>query len=291
MLSERYGLSMNEIYVLIGFDMEHDAEPFSQTSEGVKTGVPLILDILRKLDIRCTFNILGCLIDEHIDLFRQIQKNGHELACHSFDHEALSFMDYEEIHAQVEKATNDIQKKLGIRPIAFRAPYLLGNTFLINTLNDFGYLLDSSYPLAHYKTQLLPYHPSTSNWTSKGKLNLLELPVSADPLVTEPEHSDLWPLWRMIGAKDTKQKIEHLLDMQKNYSKTSVITFYFHPWEFIELEKTRLEIPEDHHERIMKGTGKQAVSNFKEILVWLQHQKHATFLPMKEFRPIWEMLT
>lgn len=291
MLFVRYRLSMNEIYVLIGFDVEHDAEPFSQTSEGVRTGLPLIFDVLDRLDIRCTFNILGCLIDEHIDVFRQIKNSGHELACHSFDHEALSFMDDEQIHSQVEKATNDIQRKLGIRPITFRAPYLLGNTFLINTLDEFGYLLDSSYPLAHHRTQLLPYHPSAKNWIKKGNLNLLELPVSADPLVPEPEHSDLWPLWRLIGAKDTKQKIEHLLNKQKNYSKTGVITFYFHPWEFITLEKIQPVIPEDHQERIVKGTGKQAILNFKEILVWLQQQKHATFLPMKEFRPLWEKHT
>jgi peptidoglycan/xylan/chitin deacetylase (PgdA/CDA1 family) len=279
---------MAETYVLIGFDVEHDAEPFSQTSDGVKTGIPLILDILDQLDIRCTFNILGCFIDDHRDLFQRIQKSGHELGCHSFDHEALSFMDEKEICFQVEKATNAIEKKLGNRPVTFRAPYLLGNTFLINTLNQFGYLVDSSYPLAHHKTQLLPYHPSKSNWIKKGTLNLLELPVSADPLIPEPGRSDLWPSWRTIGAKDTKQKIEHLLNKQNQISKKRVITFYLHPWEFIELTKIGLAIPEDHQEKIVKGTGEKAGLNFKEIMIWLQKQKHATFLPMNKFRSIWE---
>ena len=123
-------------------------------------------------------------------------------------------MDDEAIYSQVQRATSDIQKKLGKRPITFRAPYLLGNTFLVNTLDEFHYLIDSSYPLAHYKTQVLPYHPSTSDWIKKGKINLLELPVSADPSVKEPEQSDLWPLWRTIGAKDTIRKIEHLLKKQ-----------------------------------------------------------------------------
>jgi len=282
---------MDDVYVLIGFDVEHDAEPFSETSEGVKTGLPLILDVLDRLDIHCTFNILASIIDDHVDLFNHIKKSGHELGCHSFDHEALSFMDDEAIYSQVQRATNDIQKKLGKRPITFRAPYLLGNTFLINTLNEFHYLLDSSYPLAHYKTQVLPYHPSASNWIKKGKINLLELPVSADPSVKEPEQSDLWPLWRTIGAKDTIQKIEHLLKKQNEYSKDNVITFYFHPWEFIELEKTGIVILEDHQEKILRGTGKKAMSNFKEILVWLQKKKNAAFLTMEEFRPLWEETT
>jgi peptidoglycan/xylan/chitin deacetylase (PgdA/CDA1 family) len=282
---------MNDLYVLIGFDIEHDAEPFSNTSEGVKSGLPLILDVLDRLAIHCTFNILASIIDDYVDLFNRIKKSGHELGCHSFDHEALSFMDDEAVYSQVEKATNDIQKKLGKRPITFRAPYLLGNTFLINTLNEFHYLLDSSYPLAHYKTQVLPYHPSASNWTKKGKINLLELPVSADPSVKEPEQSDLWPLWRTIGAKDTIQKIEHLLKKQDEAKKGNVITFYFHPWEFIELEKTGIMILEDHQEKILKGTGKKAMSNFKEIIGWLQKKKNAVFLTMEEFRPLWEETT
>ena len=282
---------MKDLYVLIGFDVEHDAEPFSQTSEGVKRGIPLILDILDCLDIRCTFNILGCIIDEHLDLFKHIQQCGHELGCHSYDHEVLAFMDDEDIYSQVQRATSAIEKKLGIRPVTFRAPYLLSNTYTVKTLNEFHYLVDSSYPLAHYKTQVLPYHPSESNWLKKGRLDVLEAPVSADPSIQDPERSDLWPLWRTIGVKDTMQKIEHLLNKQKESSRMNIITFYLHPWEFIELENMGLEIPEDHQEKILKGTGNHAVSNFKEILVWLQGRKNATFLPMNEFRPIWEEQT
>jgi peptidoglycan/xylan/chitin deacetylase (PgdA/CDA1 family) len=279
---------MDDIYVLIGFDVEHDAEPFSDACEGVKKGIPLILDVLGTLDIHCTFNILACIIDDNFDVCKQIQTSGHELGCHSYDHEALSFLSDEDIYAQVEKATNGIHTKLGERPFTFRAPYLLGNTFLINTLNEFHYLLDSTYPLAHYKKQIFPYHPSASNWMKKGNLNLLELPVSADPFVSEPQKSDMWPLWRIRGAKDTIHKIEHLIEKQNEYKKEKVITFYFHPWEFIELEKTGIEIPEDHQERIYGGNGRKAISNFKEIMVWLKKQKNAIFLTMNEFRPIWE---
>jgi peptidoglycan/xylan/chitin deacetylase (PgdA/CDA1 family) len=281
---------MDDMYVLFGFDVEHDAEPFSATCEGVKKGIPLILDILDTYDIHCTFNILANIIDDNFDLFKQIHKSGHELGCHSYDHEALSFMSDEEIYSQIEKATHDIHKKLGKRPVTFRAPYLLGNTFLINTLDEFHYLVDSSYPLAHYKKQVLPYHPSASNWIKKGNLPLLELPVSADPFIKAPEKSDIWPLWRIRGAKDTKDKIENLIKKQNEYKKKNVITFYLHPWEFIELEKIGIDVPDDHQEKIYSGNGEKAISNFKEIIHWLKKQKNATFLTMKEFRPIWEEL-
>jgi len=279
---------MKNTFVLIGFDIERDAEPFSKSCEGIKKGLPKILDILDQLEINCTFNILASIIDDNFDLFKQIQKSGHELGNHSYEHEALSFMSDEGIYLQVEKSTNDIHKKLGEQPVTFRAPYLLGNTYMINTLNKFHYLLDSSYSIAHYKKQVLPFHPSEKDWTKKGNLNILELPVSADPNVKELEKSDIWPLWRTIGAEDAKQKIDKLIEKQNKTKKDNVITFYFHPWEFIELEKIGLDIPEDDQHRILYGTGEKAISNFKEILIWLKKQKDADFLTMKKFRQIWK---
>jgi len=279
---------MKNLFVLIGFDIEHDAEPFSNSCEGIKQGLPRILGILDELEICCTFNILGCIIDENFDLFKEIQKSGHELGCHSFDHEAISFLSDEDIYLQIEKATSEIHKKLGERPVAFRAPYLLGNNYQINTLNEFNYLIDSSYPLFHYKKQVLPYHPSNKDWTKTGNLDILELPVSADPYIKDPERSDIWPTWRTIGAEDTKKKIENLIKNQNEYNKDNVITFYLHPWEFIELEKIGIDVPDDHKEKIYKGTGEKAISNLKEILVWLKNQKSASFLTMKKFRKIWD---
>jgi peptidoglycan/xylan/chitin deacetylase (PgdA/CDA1 family) len=281
---------MGNLYVLIGFDVEHDAEPFSDACEGVKKGIPPILDVLDELDIHCTFNILANIIDDNFDVLKQIKTRSHEIGCHSYDHEALAFLSNEEIHWRVEKATQVIQKKFGERPITFRAPYLLGNTFLIKTLDEFHYLLDSSYLIAHHRTQILPYHPSENDWTSKGDLHILELPVSADPSVDDPEKSDLWPWWRIIGAKDAKRKINHLITKQEEHGKTKVITFYFHPWEFINLEKTGVDLPDEQKERICGGTGEKAIANFREILVWLKKQKNTSFMTMKTFRTIWDEL-
>ena len=279
---------MGNLYVLIGFDVEHDAEPLSDRCEGVKKGIPKILDILDYFDINCNFNILGCIIDEHLDLFKQIKAKGHEIGSHSYDHEALGFMDNKYTRNQIEKSTNAIRKKFGESPLTFRAPYLIGNTFLIKTLDKFDYLVDSSNLIAHHNTQLLPYHPSDDDWTLKGNLNILEIPISSDPDNIDSEKSDLWPWWRVIGAKYTKKKINTLISRQEKYGKDNVITFYLHPWEFIELEKTGVEVPKEHQQKIFGGNGEKAIQSFKEILLWLKKQKNATFLPMKDFREIWD---
>jgi peptidoglycan/xylan/chitin deacetylase (PgdA/CDA1 family) len=281
-------LVMSNLYVLIGFDVEHDAEPFSYTCEGVKKGIPSILNVLDELDIYCTFNILANIIDDNLDVLMQIKKCGHEIGCHSYDHEALGFLSDEDIEWRVEKATQVIQKKFGERPVTFRGPYLLGNAFLTKTLEKYHYLLDSTYLIAHHKTQLLPYHPSEDDWTSKGNLNILELPVSSDPCIDNPEKSDFWPWWRIIGAKDTKRKINSLITKQNEHEKTNVITFYLHPWEFIDFEKTGVDLPDEQKKRISGGTGEKAIENFREIVGWLKKQKSASFITMKVFRTIWD---
>lgn len=279
---------MNNLYVLIGFDVEHDAEPFLDTCEGVKKGIPIILNVLNELDIHCTFNILANIIDDNFDMLKQIKTHGHELGCHSYDHEAMAFLPDEEIHWRVEKATQMIQKRFGERPVTFRSPYLLGNTSLIKKLDEYQYLLDSSYLIAHHKNQVLPFYQSEKDWTSEGRLNLLELPVASDPYIDDPETSDLWPWWRVVGAKDVKPKINSLITKQNEYRKINVITFYFHPWEFINLEKTGIDLPDEQKKRICSGTGKKAIKNFKEILIWLKKQKNATFTTMKTFRTLWD---
>jgi hypothetical protein len=42
----------------------------------------------------------------------------------------------------------------------------------------------------------------------------------------DPEKSDLWPWWRVIGAKDAKRKINYLIRKQEEHGKIKMIVFY-----------------------------------------------------------------
>ena len=53
-------------------------------------GVDRILEELEKRNQKGTFFCLGWLAEKHPDVIRSIQKQGHHIGCHSYQHE-LSF--------------------------------------------------------------------------------------------------------------------------------------------------------------------------------------------------------
>ena len=51
---------MNQIKTVFGFDMETDIGSWTSFYEGFKHGTPLILDVLKKHDIKATFFFIWC---------------------------------------------------------------------------------------------------------------------------------------------------------------------------------------------------------------------------------------
>ena len=282
---------MKKLFVTIGFDVEHDVEPFSRTTQGISDGIPLLLDLSEELGIKCTFNVLGSTIEENREILLQIKDEGHEVGCHSFTHEPMdsSVYPHEKIRREIEMGTEAILKGLGVTPLTFRAPYLIGDTFLIKTLEEFGYSVDSTYSIAHHVKPILPYHPSAEDWRKEGELNILELPVLGDPVIGEsPLERDYRVLWR-TDIEDTKIRIEHLIEEQKKISNVGVVTFCFHPWEFIDLTEMDQETRSDV-DILIADVGERAVSNFKELIFWLRN-KGAIFSTMREFRALWDEIS
>ena len=273
---------MKRVYALLGFDVEHDAEPLSEECRGIEEGLPKILDLLDDLDVRATFNILACLVKDYREEFLEIKRRGHEIGSHSFTHDALSLLPDDELEEQIKRSTEEIERELG-KPLTFRAPYLLGDTRMINILDKHNYRVDSSLSIAHCPSQILPFHPSKSEWTENGDLNILEVPVCADPEMDGIE-SDIWPGWRTKEMRETERKINSLLKKQSGISSSGVIAFYLHPWEFVEM---KFDLPDQERLRVCGGTGEKALNRLKEIIRWLKREKDAEFLTMSDFREAW----
>ena len=87
-----------------------------QVKDGVKTAyltfddgptksvTPLVLDVLRKYNVKATFFQLGKLIDANADMARRVYEEGHLIANHSYAHE------YSELYATEESFMSEIAK-------------------------------------------------------------------------------------------------------------------------------------------------------------------------------------
>lgn len=73
--------------------------------DGPSTSVtPLILDILRKYDIKATFFEVGSLIDANTDMARRVYEEGHLIGNHSYNH------NYKELYATSETFMSEINR-------------------------------------------------------------------------------------------------------------------------------------------------------------------------------------
>ena len=129
--------------VALTVDVEQDIPPYLNTWRGVEKGLPILLDILSRHDIRATFFVTGQTAEKFSDLIRITSKK-HEIACHGYAHEEFNMLSAEDQFKSIERATRVLTKITGRRPVGFRAPRFRANLDTFAALERAGYLYDSS---------------------------------------------------------------------------------------------------------------------------------------------------
>ncbi len=180
--------------------------------------VPYILELLRELNLKLTFFIVGqdAAVELNQKYIRMIADAGHEIANHSFKHETfLHLYTREELEDEIEKSHAIIKSVSGQEPKGFRGPGFTWNETLLEVLEEKGYIYDSSTfptiigPLArmyYFKTSNLTEEQKKERkelfgkfsdgfmklkpyfWKLKNKRKLLEMPVTTMPLFRVPIH-------------------------------------------------------------------------------------------------------
>ncbi len=89
-----------------------------------------ILDILKSLDVKATFFVLGERAERFPDMVRRAVTEGHEIGNHTYNHEVLPLKSPSYIRDQIQKTTDLVEKISGARPRLFRAPHGWRNPWL-----------------------------------------------------------------------------------------------------------------------------------------------------------------
>lgn len=112
-----------------------------------------ILDLLAQHGVEGTFFILGWVAEELPELVREIARQGHEIACHSFWHRPVFQMSPEEFHEDSRKAKDAIEQVTGTPVFGYRAPSFSitrKSLWALAILKDLGFTYDSSiFPVTH----------------------------------------------------------------------------------------------------------------------------------------------
>ncbi len=99
---------------------------------------PAILRILRQQGVRATFFLQGTEVKKHPDLVRAIQRDGHVIGNHSYNHPDFSTLTYDQARQSIEWTNNLIERVTGERPTLFRYPFGNSNPETDRAVRDLG---------------------------------------------------------------------------------------------------------------------------------------------------------
>ena len=84
---------------------------------------PILLDGLKKRNIRASFFLIGENIEGNEDILLQMRKDGHLIGNHTWNHVQLDKIPAEKARLEIEKTNNRIYEASGIYPSYVRPPF------------------------------------------------------------------------------------------------------------------------------------------------------------------------
>lgn len=83
---------------------------------------PRLLDLLKSLNVRATFFLVGKMVDRYPALAMREVAEGHEIANHTYNHPNLTKISPLQVQDELRKGAEAIKRAVGYAPVFFRPP-------------------------------------------------------------------------------------------------------------------------------------------------------------------------
>ena len=197
--------------ISLTFDIERDIPNFLDTYYGIEEGLIKILKLLDQFNIKATFFCTGKVVEEFPEKIQLIEKKGHEIGCHSLNHQRLNQINFKECQEIIKKNRTLIEETCSkSKIIGFRAPYLKPPDYLFKILANLDFRYDSSI-----------YSDVNLEKFYRYDKNIKEL------------HPSKYSIYFRLPYPFLERKI----------FRSELLILYFHPWELIDMKKIII-----HHE-------------------------------------------
>ncbi|WBP93582.1 polysaccharide deacetylase [Mycolicibacterium neoaurum] len=138
----------------------------SHQAYGPLVGIPRILDLLDRHQIRSTFFVPGHTAHRYPEAVRSIVAAGHEIAHHGYLHEQPTALTLEEEIEALDRGLEALAEVAGVRPSGYRAPMWDLSWRTPELLAERGFLYDSSLMDSDHPYEL-----------AVGERSLVEIPI------------------------------------------------------------------------------------------------------------------
>jgi polysaccharide deacetylase family protein (PEP-CTERM system associated) len=196
----------------------------------METSTRRLLDLLDEYGAKATFFIVGQIAVSHPRLVRDIHDAGHEIACHSWDHQRLHRLTPATFALDVLRSKRALEQAAGAAVRGYRAPtfsIVRETAWAIDVLAECGFTYDSSiFPVKHDRYGI-PDAPRSPFQAFGQRNSILELPPVTlrcwryNLPVAGGGYFRLFPLPFLEAGIRQAQRL-----------RPAAAMLYFHPWEF-----------------------------------------------------------
>jgi peptidoglycan-N-acetylglucosamine deacetylase len=223
-------------------------------------GVDRILQELSKRNLKATFFCLGWIAEKHPAVVQKIHMNGHQVGCHSYQHQLLTEFDRESFKQDTRKSKDLIENVIGESINAYRAPGFsisAKNSWVFEVLSELDFQFDCSiFPASHDYGGFLNYGDSEPALLALSNgLRIKEFPVNVKSILWRKivysggGFFRFFPYWLI---KDWAEQAPYLMT-------------YFHPRDFDPGQPTIKSLPIMRKYKSYVGLS-SAFGKFQELL-------------------------
>ena len=254
-------IDLEDYFMVSAFESVVKRECWHLHESRIERNTRKVLDILDGADgntgVKATFFCLGWVGERYPYLIREIDRRGHEIACHSYDHQLVYRMTPEQFREDVSISKRILEDASGKKVIGYRAPsYSITQQSLwaLDVLGEEGYRYDSSIFPIHHDRYGIPTAPRFSF--------LVKLDGNGGNETRVPADFERMPLWEPEPGEPCDDCIvEYPIStvkmmglnipisgggymrlfpygvirkglLQINTNEKQPFVFYLHPWEF-----------------------------------------------------------
>ena len=231
-------VDVEDWYHVAAFADRIDPEGWDRFAPRVDRNTRRLLEIFAAQGVKATFFVLGWVAERQRDLIRDIDRAGHEVACHGWSHQLVYGQERQTFRAETRRSKALLEDLTGKPVPGYRAAsysITAASLWALDELAEAGFRYDSSiFPVRHDRYGI----PDGERWphtlTTPSGAQLVEFPLSTARLAGVNLPVAGGGYFRIYPYGLTRA------GLQSVNREGGPFIFYMHPWE-IDPQQPRMQ--------------------------------------------------